>query len=170
MFWLNSLPFTVGKKHELVRTLREQRRSLCVHTSKGRSGLICVLTYLITYLPLYILIYILTYLLIYLLTYLLTYSMEQSPAWEASRFSASQAYPCILWNPNVHHRSHKSPPPVPILSQFDPVHTPTSQFLKIVPNRMSLFRCIDYTKVSVWVRGLLFDCFATWYVFTVRSC
>jgi len=60
MFWVYSLPFTVGKKHELVRTLREQRRRLCVHTSKCRSGLICILTYLITYLPLYILIYLLT--------------------------------------------------------------------------------------------------------------
>ena len=70
-------------------------------------------------------------LLIYWLTYLLTYSMEQSPSWEANRFSASQEIPCILWNPKVHYRNHKCPPPVPILSQLDPVHTPTSHFLKI---------------------------------------
>ena len=49
----------------------------------------------------------------YLLTYLLTYYMEQSPSWEANKFSASQEIPRILWNPKVHYRSHKCPPPVP---------------------------------------------------------
>ena len=61
-------------------------------------------------------------------TYLLT---EQSPTWEANRFSASQEIPRILWNPNVHYRIHKFPPPVPILSPTDPVHTPTSHSLNI---------------------------------------
>ena len=66
-----------------------------------------------------------------LLTYLLTYSMEQSPSWEANRFAASQEIPRILWNPKIHYRIHKCPPPVPLLSQFNPVHTPRSHFLKI---------------------------------------
>jgi len=67
----------------------------------------------------------------YLHTYLLTYSMEQNPSWEANWFSASQEIPRILWNPKFHYRIQKCPPTVPILIQLDPVHTPTSHFLKI---------------------------------------
>jgi hypothetical protein len=56
--------------------------------------------------------------------YLLTYCLEQSPSWEANRFSASQEIPRILWNPNVNFPIHKCPAPVPILSQIIPVRTP----------------------------------------------
>ena len=61
----------------------------------------------------------------------LTYSMEQSLSWEANRSSVSQEIPRILWNPKVHFRIHKCPPPAPITSQVDPVLIPTPYFLKI---------------------------------------
>ena len=57
--------------------------------------------------------------------------MEQSPSWEANRFSDSQEIPCLLWNLKIHYRTHKCPPTVPFQSQIDPVHTPTSHLLQI---------------------------------------
>ena len=66
--------------------------------------------------------------------YLLTYSMLQSPSWEANWFAASQEIPRISRNSKVHYRTHKRPPPVPILGQHNPVHIPTSHLLEIHPN------------------------------------
>jgi len=74
------------------------------------------------------------YLFLDILNCLLIYPKEQSPSREANRFSASQENPYILWNPNVHYRSREYAPHVPLLSQLDPVHTPTSHFLKLHHN------------------------------------
>ena len=50
--------------------------------------------------------------------------MEQSPSWEVNRFAASQEIPRILRKPKVHYCIQKCLPPVRILSQLNPVHTP----------------------------------------------
>jgi hypothetical protein len=86
--------------------------------------------------------------------------MEQSPSWKTNWFAASQEIPRILWNPKVHYRSHQCPPPVPILSQLDPVHTSTSHFLKIHLNiilpstpgspKWSLVRTYVVTCLTAW--------------------
>ena len=77
--------------------------------------------------------------------------MEQSPSWEANRFSASQEISRILWNLKVYYCIHKWPTPVPTLSQLDSVHTPTSHFLKIHLNII-----IPSTPASKWSLSLRF--------------
>ena len=91
------------------------------------------------------------YLLTYLLTYVLTYSMKQFFFLEANRFLASQEILRILWKPKVHYHIHKYSPPVPILSQLDPVQTPTSHFLKIHLNFILPYKP-GYSKWSLSLR------------------
>ena len=67
---------------------------------------------------------------VYLLTYLLT-PWSRVLLEKLTGFAANQEITRILWNPKVHHRTHKRLPPVPILSQLHPVPTTPSHFLKI---------------------------------------
>ena len=53
----------------------------------------------------------------------ITNSVEQNGSWEATSSSASEI-PWILWNPMINDHVSKSLPPIPFLSQIDPVQAP----------------------------------------------
>ena len=64
------------------------------------------------------------------LTYLLT-PWRRVPLEKLTGFCSYSRNSPHFWNPKVPHRTHKRPPPLPILSQFYPVPTTPSHFLKI---------------------------------------
>jgi acyl-homoserine lactone acylase PvdQ len=87
-----------------------------------------------------------------LLTYLLTHYMEQSRSWEANQFTARQEFPRILWNAKVHYHVYKSQLPFLTLRQINPVHAPTSHFLKVHVNSIPS----STTGSSKWSLSLKF--------------
>ena len=66
-----------------------------------------------------------------LLTYLLT-PRSTVLLEKLTGYAASQEIPHILWNPKVHYRTHKCPPPIPILSQLHPVPTTPSHLVQYI--------------------------------------
>ena len=104
-----------------------------------------------------------------LLTYLLTpYSRVLLE--KLTGFAANQEIPRNLWNPKVHYSIHKCTPPVPILSQLDPVHDLSSHFLNIhlnviLPSRPGSSKCSPYHRFPhqnpVYISSLPHTCYMT---------
>jgi hypothetical protein len=81
-------------------------------------------------------------------THLLIYSKEHSPSWEDTQFSASQEIPHILWNMKVHYHVYKCSPPVPFMSQINPVHIPPHPTSWISISILSSHLCLGLPSCS----------------------
>jgi len=90
--------------------------------------------------------------------------MDQRPSWEAGRFSASQEIPRNLWNPKVHYRIQKLPPPVTILSHIGPAEfkiSHTKYFLWLIFKSNGKSKClkliVDSSTHNLTVRYASFN-------------
>jgi hypothetical protein len=77
---------------------------------------------------------------------------ELSSSWGAINCAAPQEPPCILWNPKVQYRVHKSPPMVPILSHINPIHSiPSYIGVMLKLNKISRFLYTGYNGYTVMI-------------------
>jgi hypothetical protein len=95
--------------------------------------------------------------------------MEQSPSWEANRFSASQEIPDILWKLKFNYRNHQYPPQYsyPELDQSSPCpHVPLPEYLCLYYPTIhaTVFRMIPFHLASPpkHCKYLLSPVYATW--------
>jgi hypothetical protein len=116
-----------------------------------------------------------------LITYLLTHSLTPWSRVLLEKLTGLQPvkkFPAFYGTRRFITAYTSARPPVPILSQFNPVHTPTCYFLKIhliqAPNipgtksHVPLSLLWSYQSTSPGPR--LCEYFVTNYVFTVKSC
>ena len=89
--------------------------------------------------------------LTYLLTYLLTYSMEQSPSWEANRFSASQEIPAFHATRQfitVFPEQTTCPYPAPVRSNPYPhIPLPKDPSYYYPPIHILVFQVVSFLRV-----------------------
>jgi hypothetical protein len=79
--------------------------------------------------------------------------VQHSPSLKATTSSATHEIRRILSKPIVHHRMHKSPPPVHILSQIDKDYAPPSNLSKIhfniiLPSDAWVLQVVCFLQIS----------------------